>query len=55
MPSTSASVFAIIVLALGTLYQVYVAPLVESGGLFRKVEPFGTEHCEAVEGLQACE
>lgn len=39
------------IVLLGILFQVYLAPLIELGGLFRKVEPLNTEHCESVEGI----
>lgn len=55
MPSVVISVLAVLVAALGILYQVYLSPLLVIGGAFRSVEPLNTDQCRAVEGIQACE
>jgi hypothetical protein len=50
MPSLTFSLLAATAVALGLFYQVYLAPLVETLGLIRKLEPIHNERCEAVEG-----
>ena len=50
MPSKAVIFLAATAALLGVLFQVYISPLIELGGLFRKVGPLNTEHCESVEG-----
>jgi hypothetical protein len=50
MPSIAVSLLTATALVFGIFYQVYLAPLIDVGGVFRNVEPMNTEHCEAVEG-----
>ncbi|KAF8608964.1 serum paraoxonase/arylesterase [Ceratobasidium sp. AG-I] len=55
MPTKAVIFLAGTAALLGILFQAYVSPLIEIGGLLRRVEPLNTEHCESVEELQACE
>ncbi|QRV79290.1 serum paraoxonase/arylesterase [Ceratobasidium sp. AG-Ba] len=55
MPPIVVMVLAVAIVVIGIFYQVYLSPLLEVAGAFRKVEPLNNNRCEAVEGLQACE
>lgn len=50
MPSKVVLFLAGTTALLGILFQVYVFPIIELGGLFRKIEPLNTEQCESAEG-----
>ncbi|KAG8694762.1 hypothetical protein FRC09_009614, partial [Ceratobasidium sp. 395] len=55
MPSVAVLLLTATTVAFGIFYQVYLSPVLEVGGAFRRIEPLNTDQCEAVEGLQACE
>lgn len=51
MPSILTVLLSITVLALGVIYQAYVAPFLKLGGVYRIIEPLNIENCVNVEGI----
>lgn len=55
MSSAVLTTTVVAVAVLGSLYQLWLGPLIHTGGVFRKVDTLNNQECRAVSELEGCE